>query len=106
MREPPDNRAMARTTYVIREGVLVEKRFAPPTGVGPYVRADGMDATECPADGRIYDSKSAYEAAVQRAGCYILGQGERPPVAKPNREPVRETMRRVWTERRLTAGDR
>lgn len=34
--------------------------------------SDGMRATRCPADGRVYDSRSAYMAAVRRAGCEVV----------------------------------
>lgn len=40
----------------------------------PMVRADGMSQeTWCPVDGRVYDSKSAYYAAVKAAGCEVVG---------------------------------
>ncbi len=71
---------MARATYVIRDGELVEKRLARPhplagrrLGIAPYIRTDGMDALRSMADGRMYDSKSAYYASVRAAGCEIVG---------------------------------
>lgn len=47
----------------------------------PYVRTDGMDPIRSMADGRLYDSKSAYYASVKRAGCEIIGNdtGGSPP---------------------------
>lgn len=39
----------------------------------PNIRADGMDAILSHADGRIYDSRSAYYASVKAAGCEIVG---------------------------------
>lgn len=49
----------------------------------PFVRTDGMDAVQSMADGRTYDSKSAYYASVRRAGCEIVGDDRsgfgRPP---------------------------
>lgn len=67
---------MARATYVIRDGQLVEKHLAEPLHQGelaPFVRADGMDAVRSMADGKLYDSKSAYYGSVKRAGCEIVG---------------------------------
>ncbi|MDB5441093.1 MAG: hypothetical protein JWM33_3520 [Caulobacteraceae bacterium] len=39
----------------------------------PAIRTDGMAETWNPADGRTYDSRSAYERAVKAAGCEIVG---------------------------------
>ena len=65
---------MARETYVLRGGELVPKRLAiTPAPPAPMIRPDGMDAVRCMADGRRYDSRSAYAAAVRRAGCEIVG---------------------------------
>jgi hypothetical protein len=67
---------MSRATYVLRGGELVEKHLAEPLHDGaaaPFVRADGMDAVKSMADGKVYDSKSAYYASVRRAGCEIVG---------------------------------
>ncbi len=71
---------MARATYVLRNGELVDKRFAPPPpqagrrlGSAPAIRTDGMSPIRSMADGRVYDSKSAYYASVRRAGCEIVG---------------------------------
>lgn len=38
-----------------------------------HVGADGMDPLYNHADGKIYDSKSAYIKAVKSAGCEIIG---------------------------------
>ena len=37
------------------------------------IRPDGMDALRSMADGKMYDSKSAYYGSVKRAGCEIVG---------------------------------
>lgn len=39
----------------------------------PMLVRDGMDAVRSMADGKIYDSKSAYYGSVRRAGCEIVG---------------------------------
>lgn len=64
---------MARQTFVLRDGVLVEKHLAAPLNKSAYVRTDGMDAILSHADGRMYDSKSAYYASVRRSGAEIVG---------------------------------
>ena len=81
--------------YVYREGLgVIPKSEAPPRVSGPYVRADGMDAIECPADGRTYDSKSAYYAAVRAAGCEITA-GERVRPREASMPPVGPDLRRA-----------
>lgn len=65
--------------YVLRNGELIPAHLAPRLPVArsnlpmPFIRSDGMDATLNHADGRLYDSKSAYERAVKAAGCIIAG---------------------------------
>jgi hypothetical protein len=48
----------------------------------PFIRPDGMDALRSLADGRTYDSRSAYYASVRRAGCEIVGD-DRGGFSKP-----------------------
>ena len=83
---------MTRTTYVLRGGELVDKRLAAPLHPGaaaPMVRPDGMAAVRSMADGRIYDSRSAYYASVRAAGCEISGDQradfDRGPAFEPRR---------------------
>lgn len=52
----------------------------------PYIRTDGMDATWNPANGRTYDSRSAYYRAVKDVGCEIIGDDARIPDAPPDFE--------------------
>jgi hypothetical protein len=76
---------MARVTYVLRNGELVEKRLAAPlhaSAEAPQVIRDGMDPTLNHATGRFYDSKRAYERDTRRAGCVIVGN-ERLPECRP-----------------------
>jgi hypothetical protein len=47
--------------------------FGVPASDAPYVRTDGMDPLKSMADGKTYDSKSAYYGSVRRAGCEIVG---------------------------------
>lgn len=53
-----------------RAAAAAEKRGDFPC---PRIVSDGMDAIKSMADGRIYDSKSAYYKSVERAGCAIVG---------------------------------
>ncbi len=81
---------MARTTYVLRDGELVDKREAPPLhpgGPAPMVRTDGMAALRSMADGRIYESRSAYYASVRAAGCEIVGDERKPFGRRAGFEP-------------------
>jgi hypothetical protein len=68
---------MARETYVLRDGKLVTKAeaYAMAAGdrSGPFVISDSMDPIRSMADGRMYDSKSAYYRSVRAAGCEIVG---------------------------------
>jgi hypothetical protein len=92
---------MGRETYVLRGGRLVPKRLAVvPTEPAPMIRPDGMDALRCMADGRSYDSKSAYQAAVRRAGCEIVGDDRggfgRPPGYAPG--DIAQDIKRTLAE--------
>lgn len=64
---------MTRATYVLRDGKLVEKRYAEPLNAGPYIATDGMDPIRSMADGKMYDSKSAYRRELKARGCVELG---------------------------------
>ena len=98
---------MARQSFVIRDGQLVEKHLAAPhplagrrLGRAPYIRTDGMDPLVSMADGRTYDSRSAYYDSVRQAGCEIVGDdrgGYGPtPTYKP--EGVGEALSRAFDE--------
>lgn len=65
--------------FVLRDGVLTPKHLAarPPVARSalpcPAIRSDGMSTIRSMADGRLYDSRSAYERSVREAGCEIVG---------------------------------
>lgn len=83
---------MARTTYVLRGGELVDKRVAPPrhaSQAAPMIRPDGMAALRSMADGRVYESRSAYYASVRAVGCEIVGEERAPFDRRPAFEPGR-----------------
>lgn len=83
---------MARETYVLRNGELIEKRLAEPLhvahGSGPNIRPDGMDPIQSQADGRMYDSKSGYYRSVRQAGCEIVGNDRSGYGPRPEYRPT------------------
>lgn len=81
---------MSRTTYVLRDGVLVEKHHAPPlSGFAPNVISDAMAPIRSHADGRIYDSKSAYRQGLRATGCVEVGNDKAPFDSRPDFNPGR-----------------
>lgn len=66
-----------------------------PLGV-PYIRSDGMSPIMNHADGKLYDSKSAYYAAVKAAGCEIIGN-EKLPEPKRAEPDITDLKRDVKT---------
>jgi hypothetical protein len=59
-------------------------------GKVPYVQSDnlGLQGVLNPADGKMYDSKSAYYRAVKDAGCVVLGDDAPTQAAKPKQKPI------------------
>jgi hypothetical protein len=96
---------MSRCTYVMRNGELVEKHLAPPPEhSGPYVISDNMDYVQNHADGQHYDSKRAFEKAVRRAGCEIVGNDQsmlKPREFQPviTRQDVKDTLDQMRSRR-------
>lgn len=78
------------TTYVYRNGKLVDKRTAPPRnnklGSASYVISDEMAETRHMADGKYYTSKAKFRIATREAGCVEVGT-ETATLLKP-RKPV------------------
>ncbi len=68
---------MARATFVMRNGKMVDKRHAAPLNVSTdsrlYVIGDVMDMLQHPATGRYYDSKARFRADTRAAGCIEVG---------------------------------
>lgn len=90
------------TTYVMRNGRLVEKNLAGPLHVpttAPGIISDTMDPTRHMATGRYFTSKAAFRAETKAAGCVEVGND--PSIYKPrkpipmSREQRREDIRRV-----------
>ena len=72
---------MERGAWVIRDGELVPKHLASPlvpraarSGLAaPSVKSDTTDAFRSMADGKFYDSKSAYRAELKNQGMREIG---------------------------------
>lgn len=65
------------TTYVYRNGKLVDKNKAPPRegkhGSASYVISDEMAPTRHMADGKMYTSKVKFRQATRAHGCVEVG---------------------------------
>lgn len=91
------------TTYVYRNGKLIEKDLAPPKyasdGVAPNVISDTMEPLRHMATGKYFDSKAAFRAETKAAGCIEVGND--PAAARPrkpvplSREKRREDIRKT-----------
>ncbi len=89
------------TTYVYRNGRLIEKSKAEPLS-GVFVISDEMAPSLHHADGRIYDSKAKFRAATKSSGCIEIGNETlkpRQPV-KLDRGQRREDIRQALYELR------
>lgn len=81
------------TTYVMRDGKLVEKRLAPPpaaaNGQRVHVISDVMDACKHMATGEVLDSKSEFRKRTRAAGCVEVGND---PASTRERRPEPSTV--------------
>jgi hypothetical protein len=84
------------TTYVIRDGVLIDKTDAAPlhseASRAPGYISDHMDPTRHMADGRLYDSKSEFRKATKAAGCVEVGNERLKPFAPPKLDRAERAM--------------
>jgi hypothetical protein len=95
------------TTYVFRDGEVVDKATAAPlfeSSPGPHVISDTMPETRHMATNRYFTSKSAFRQETKAAGCVEVGND--PAVSRP-RKPVqldrgkrREAIKRTLYELR------
>lgn len=77
-------------------------------GPSHYARSDdlGINGVLNPADGKRYDSRSAYERAVKAAGCVILGDDAPREKAKPKvkeidwKPAIAETLKQLSPTKR------
>lgn len=85
------------TTYVLRKGKLVDKRYAPPKegkhGQASFVISDEMAETRHMADGKYYTSKAKFRQATRAAGCVEVGT-ETQTLLKPRRQTQLDPGRR------------
>lgn len=79
------------TTFVYRNGKLVDKRYAAPKHASQSARhhviSDEMEPTRHMADGNYYTSKKKFREATRAAGCVEVGNETSTLLKK--REPVR-----------------
>lgn len=89
---------MARATYVLRDGKLVEKRYAPPLRQVHVIR-DEMAETRHMADGKLYTSKSKFRRATRAAGCVEVGnEALKPQTVEMSREERARDIRTAWEQ--------
>lgn len=77
------------TTYVIRNGELVDKSLAPPVYAADgaaYVISDEMPATRHMATNEMFTSKAKFRQATRAANCIEIGN-ETATLLKP-RKPI------------------
>ena len=92
------------TTYVVRNGKLVEKELAgpPPSSVGgaAYVISDTQPLLWHPVTGKYTDSKSTFRQMTVAAGCRELGNdvsmtSTRKPIKLDKRQRVEAIQRAI-----------
>jgi hypothetical protein len=75
---------MPRETYIFRDGMALLKGSPEEVSTrgksakrshlsAPMIISDCINDVMNPVDGRVYDSKSSYYAAVKASGCEIIG---------------------------------
>lgn len=88
------------TTYVLRNGQLVEKSTAAPRHSGVQIITDTMQAMRHQASGKVTDSKSKFRQMTRDAGCVEVGndwQNARRP-APLDTPGLRDDIRRAISE--------
>jgi hypothetical protein len=100
------------TTYVMRDGKLVECDLAGPPagGTSPYVISDEMAPTRHMADLGMYTSKAKFRAATRAHGCVEVGN-ETATLLKPRksaqldrgqrRDAIRQAIHQLKEGRRV-----
>jgi hypothetical protein len=90
------------TTYVYRNGELVEKEKAEPlfpAGPATYYISDNIDHTWHPANGKYYDSKSNFRKTTKAYGCREIGDqvgyGKREFIPKLDNRQRREDIHKA-----------
>ena len=67
---------MHRKKWVCRQGadvtflmIDISSGQLPPSNSAPYIHQDTMDALRHPCDGKLYDSRTQYDAVTRAHGC-------------------------------------
>ena len=91
------------TTYVMRDGELVEKHLADPMpGQSSFhYISDNMDPLLHHADGNYYDSKSTFRKVTKQHGCVEIGNNSnwgrsRTPIKMDKRQRLDDIRRSVY----------
>ncbi len=92
------------TTYVLRNGKLVEKYSADPRATGgnaPYVISDTMESTWHPASGKRFSSKSGFRQHTRDMGCIEVGNSipkrpQRSPIKLDKRGRIEDIKRTIY----------
>jgi len=91
---------MSRATYVFREGIgVIPKEDAEPIEGGFHLIRDDMSPLRHMADGKVYDSKSAFRHATRAAGCVEVGDHQfkpRAPIKLDKRERVEAIKKSIY----------
>jgi hypothetical protein len=87
------------TTYVLRNGRLVEKNLAQQLGELHYVISDEMPETRHMADNKYYTSKAKFRAATRAHGCIEVGN-ETATLLKPRKPAELDRRKRADDIRR------
>lgn len=96
---------MARSTFVIRNGRMVDKRHAAPLNISTdprvYVIGDVMAPAKHPGSGKVYDSKARFRADTRAMG--FVEAGTDPAI---RRDPgPRGRMTAGWGDQASAAAD-
>lgn len=84
-----------------RQTFVPADQFARPSSNAPMIVTDTMGAIRSEADGRMYDSKSAYRQGLRAAGCVEVGNEpihEAPRKEIPDVPGLRDELRKTWSE--------
>lgn len=87
-----------RQVFVWRDGEWVERHLARPRhapSVGPSVISDNLDGLLNPADGKRYDSKSAYFRTMRAHGCEVDDRRYDPKVPEYRPTGLSDDIRRA-----------
>jgi hypothetical protein len=90
------------TTYVLRNGRLVEKQYAgtPSADKRPYVISDVMTPLRHPITQQLMDSKSEFRKITKAHGCIEVGNDKWPERKPVETSPVRPDIMRAFEQLR------